>query len=130
MFGFFRKRPGPLGDVDKQVAQSLIAYILHDSDLSRPVYLKDAKSEIDVENIGLGPLVMVWNEDVLRGSFSVSINKKTVEHLLEGAMTSDHKNFIATRNEVINTLSKSVPPAVVKACEGAGVPASVLFSLH
>lgn len=130
MFNFFKKRPSVVGIADTELVTALLNYILHDSTLSRPVYLPGVLTEADAENTGIAPLVIVWNEDQLKGSFSVSINKSAIEHLLEGALPAEHENFVPTRNEIIKALNATVPVSIVKTCEKFGVLPSKLYALN
>ncbi|EPO0667257.1 TPA: hypothetical protein ACNO4N_005738 [Salmonella enterica subsp. enterica serovar Newport] len=85
MFGFFRKkRPetGP-GQGSSITAKQFIALTLSDEKLSMPVYLPGIRNEDDCENIGLGPLIYIWNVDRAAGTFSLSVNGNAIGHLLE-----------------------------------------------
>ncbi len=130
MFNFFKKRSTTTGIADTELVTALLKYILHDSTLSRPVYLPSVLTEGDAENIGILPLVIVWKEDPLRGSFFVSINKNAVDHLLEGVLPTEHENFVPTRNDIIKALNSTVPASVARTCDKFGMLPSKLYALN
>ncbi|WP_410012753.1 hypothetical protein [Sodalis sp. C49] len=92
MFGFFRKKrpetePGQGSSI---TAKQFIALTLSDEKLSMPVYLPGIRNEDDCEDIGLGPLIYIWNVDRAAGTFSLSVNGKAIAHLLEPFVPRDN----------------------------------------
>jgi len=85
---------------------SFLSFISNNSKLSKPLYLKQIQSETDVNSLELTPLIYVWNENRKTGLFTVSVNGKTVDYLLEGIVSKEHSQFNAIRDEAISALSK------------------------
>ena len=122
---FFKKKEKEL---DKhQIVSSLLSYIINDKKLSYPLYLHEITCEEDAENLGLYPIVYVWNENREAGSFSISINGKAVGHLLEAVVPREHSQFNTIRDETMLALSKAANESVVSTCEAAGLYPSDLF---
>jgi hypothetical protein len=88
------------------IVSSFLSFISNNSKLSKPLYLKQIQSETDVNSLELTPLIYVWNENRKTGSFTVSVNGKTVDYLLEGIVSKEHSQFNAIRDEAISALSK------------------------
>lgn len=61
----------------------IIALTLSDEKLSMPVYLSGIRNEDDWEDIGLGPLIFIWNVGRVAEPFSLSVNGKAIAHLFE-----------------------------------------------
>ncbi|MGB2682538.1 MAG: hypothetical protein WBE39_14615 [Candidatus Competibacter sp.] len=123
---FFRKKPDRL-DAPALVSQ-ILALIASDETLSRPLYLSEIKSEKDTESLGLGPLIYIWNENRAAGSFSVSVNGKTVGHLLEAVVPRSHPEFGAMRDEIMGHLAESSRQAVIALCKRLGAYPSEVFA--
>ena len=48
-----------------------------------PVYLPGIRSEAECDELGLWPLIYIWNVDRVAGTFSLSVNGKAIAYLLE-----------------------------------------------
>ncbi|EAA2596679.1 hypothetical protein DNM18_25520 [Salmonella enterica subsp. enterica] len=108
MFGFFRKkRPetGP-GQVSSITAKQFIILTLSDEKLSMPVYLPGIRNEDDCENIGLGPLIYIWNVDRAVGTFSLSVNGNAIGHLLEPFVPRDNPAYVEIRDEAMKVIAE------------------------
>jgi hypothetical protein len=123
---FFRKKKSVPDD--SQIVTSLVAFIVKDEALGTPVYLPHIQSERDADNLGLAPLIYIWNEDRRAGSFTVSINGKAVAHLLEGAVPRSDPRFNRIRDQVLQILAKSAHETTVKICESLGAFPSEIFA--
>lgn len=113
-----------------QIVASLLSFIINDEALSVPVYLEEIKSEQDADALGLTPAVYVWNENRDTGSFTVSVNGKTIGHLLEGVVPREHSQFNAIRDEVMVALSISSKATIVSICERLGAFPSDIFGAY
>ena len=111
----------------KKVTEIFLSLIFNEPSISDPVYMPEVTSEHDAENLGIAPLVCVWNENRESGTFSVSINKTCVEHLLETFVPKENENFTPIRNEIIAALHSSVPSAISEACGQSGLMPSQLY---
>lgn len=91
MFGFFRKKRSETETrQDSSItAKQFIALTLSDGKLSMPTYIPGIRNESDCEDIGLGPLIYIWNVDRAAGTFSLSVNGKAIAHLLEPYVPRD-----------------------------------------
>lgn len=122
---FRRKKTVPN---DSQIVTSLVAFIVKDEALGTPVYLPHIRSERDADNLGLAPVIYIWNEDRRAGSFTVSINGKAVAHLLEGAVPRSDPRFNCIRDQVLKILAKTAHETTVKICESLGAFPSEIFA--
>ncbi|WP_254665187.1 hypothetical protein [Enterobacter sp. ku-bf2] len=83
MFGFFKKTDAEPRQGPRLTANQFIALTLSDEKLSMPVYLPGLRSEAECDELGLWPLIYIWNVDRTSGTFSLSDNGKAIAHLLE-----------------------------------------------
>ncbi|EPS0559298.1 hypothetical protein ACVAAS_004595 [Enterobacter roggenkampii] len=77
------------GQVRRRMANQLIALTLSDEKLSMPVYLPEIRSEAECDELGLWPLIYIWNVDRNAGTFSLSVNGITITQLQEPFMPRD-----------------------------------------
>lgn len=124
---FFKKKEER---VDAQaIVQFMLQNIYDNENLHVPRYLPDVKSEADADELGIAPVVYVWNEDRAKGSFNVSVNGNAIAHLLEGLIPRTHSQFNEIRDQVAQVLSESSRSSVVKVCESAGKYPSEIFEI-
>ncbi len=110
-----------------EITTKMLSLIINDQSLSLPVYLPQIKSEDQAAEIGLGPLVYIWNEDRTKGTFSVSVNGQTVAHLLESIVHRKHSQFNEIRDEIMSVLSKTSQAMIINYCEESGAFPSEIF---
>lgn len=132
MFGFFRKKrpetePGQGSSI---TAKQFIALMLSDEKLSMPVYLPGIRNEDDCEDIGLGPLIYIWNVDRSAGTFSLSVNGKAIAHLLEPFVPRDNLAYVEIRDEVMKIIAEVSTQSVLTTIEETGLMPDVLFAYH
>ncbi|EID3015170.1 hypothetical protein LB105_005163 [Salmonella enterica] len=108
MFGFFRKKRPETGSGQGSsiTAKQFIALTLSDEKLSMPVYLPGIRNEDDCENIGLGPLIYIWNVDRAVGTFSLSVNGNAIGHLLEPFVPRDNPAYVEIRDEAMKVIAE------------------------
>jgi hypothetical protein len=123
---FFRKKKSVPDH--SQIVRSLVACIVKDEALGTPVYLPDVRSERDADNLGVAPVIYIWNEDRRAGSFTVSVNGKAVAHLLEGAVPRSDPRFNPIRDEVMKILADNSRATVLELCESFGAFPSDIFA--
>ena len=111
------------------VVKSLLSFILNNDKLSMPVYLSHIHSETDAEEIGMYPVIYIWNESKEKGSFSVSVNTKPIAHLLEGQIPRSHRNFEEIRDKVAQNLSEVLEASIISTCQRLGAYPSDVFSV-
>ena len=132
MFGFFRKKrpetePGQGSSI---TTKQFIALTLSDEKLSMPVYLPGIRNEDDCEDIGLGPLIYIWNVDRAAGTFSLSVNGKAIAHLLEPYVPRDDPVYFEIRDEAMNVIAEVSTQSVLTTIEETGLMPDVLFAYH
>ncbi|MFZ4148136.1 hypothetical protein ACEV7C_12135 [Enterobacter ludwigii] len=127
MFGFFKKtKPdAELGQGPRLTAKQFIALTLSDEKLSMPVYLPGICSEAECDEMGLWPLIYIWNVDRATGTFSLSVNGKAIAHLLEPLVPREDPAYVEIRDEVI---SESSTRSVLATVEKTGLMPDVLFA--
>ncbi|NTX79605.1 hypothetical protein FCL49_11920 [Serratia proteamaculans] len=132
MFGFFRKKrpetePGQASSI---TAKQFIALTLSDEKLSMPVYLPGIRNEDDCEDIGLGPLIYIWNVDRAAGTFSLSVNGKAIAHLLELFLPRDNPAYVEIRDEAMKIIAEVSTQSVLTTIEKTGLMPDILFAYH
>ena len=132
MFGFFRKKrpetePGQGSSI---TAKQFIALTLSDEKLSMPVYLPGIRNEDDCEDIGLGPLIYIWNVDRTAGTFSLSINGKAIAHLLEPFVARDNPAYVEIRDEAMKVIAEVSTQSVLTTIEKTGLMPDILFAYN
>ncbi|MCU7369295.1 hypothetical protein RAC90_10270 [Pantoea sp. CS_6] len=132
MFEFLRKkRPETEPGQDCSItAKQFIALTLSDEKLSMPVYLPGIRNEDDCENIGLGPLIYIWNVDPAAGTFSLSVNGKAIGHLLEPFVPRDNPAYVEIRDEAMKVIAEVSTQSVLKTIEKTGIMPDTLFAYH
>lgn len=132
MFGFFRKKKPETepGQGSTITAKQFIALTLSDEKLSMPVYLPGIRNEDDCEDIGLGPLIYIWNVDRDAGTFSLSINGKAIGHLLEPFVPRDNPAYVEIRDEAMKVIAEVSTRSVLATIEKTGLMPDVLFAYH
>jgi len=132
MFEFLRKKrpktePGQGSSI---TAKQFIALTMSDEKLSMPVYLPGIRNEDDCENIGLGPLIYIWNVDRAAGTFSLSVNGKVIGHLLEPFVPRDNPAYVEIRDEEMKVIAEVSTQSVLKTIEKTGIMPDILFAYH
>ncbi|NBJ33113.1 hypothetical protein GE191_05420 [Serratia fonticola] len=132
MFRFFRKKrpetkPGQGSSI---TAKQFITLTLSDEKLSMPVYLPGIRNEDDCEDIGLAPLIYIWNVDRAAGTFSLSVNGKAIAHLLEPFVPRDNPAYVEIRDEVMKVIAEVSTQSVLATIEKTGLMPDVLFAYH
>ncbi|MBD9721515.1 hypothetical protein IB240_24255 [Raoultella sp. RLT01] len=132
MFGFFRKQrpetePGQGSSI---TAKQFIALTLSDEKLSMPVYLPGIRNEDDCENIGLGPLIYIWNLGRTAGTFSLSVNGNAIGHLLETFVPRDNPAYVEIRDEAMKVIAEVSTQSVLTTIEKTGLMPDILFAYH
>ncbi|CAI1538922.1 hypothetical protein [Serratia plymuthica] len=132
MFGFFRKkRPETEPRQGSSItAKQFIALTLSDEKLSMPVYLPGIRNEDDCEDIGLGPLIYIWNMDRAAGTFSLSVNGKAIGHLLELFVPRDNPAYVEIRDEAMKVIAEVSTQSVLTTIEKTGLMPDILFAYH
>lgn len=132
MFGFFRKQRSETepGQGSSITAKQFIALTLSDEKLSMPVYLPGIRNEDDCENIGLGPLIYIWNLDRTAGTFSLSVNGNAIGHLLETFVPRDNPEYVEIRDEAMKVIAEVSTQSVLTTIEKTGLMPDILFAYH
>ncbi|MDJ0036366.1 hypothetical protein QM637_11025 [Pantoea allii] len=130
MFEFLRKKrpetePGQGSSI---TAKQFIALTMSDEKLSMPVYLPGIRNEDDCENIGLGPLIYIWNVDRAASTFSLSVNGKVIGHLLEPFVPRDNPAYVEIRDEAMKVIAEVSTQSVLKTIEKTGIMPDILFA--
>ena len=130
MFGFFKKKKPDAepGQAPRLTAQQFIALTLSDEKLSMPVYLPGIRSEAECDELGLWPLIYIWNVDRSAGTFSLSVNGKTIAHLLEPFVPREDPAFVEIRDEAMKVISGASTRSVLATIEKTGLMPDVLFA--
>lgn len=130
MFGFFKKtKPdAELGQGPRLTAKQFIALTLSDEKLSMPVYLPGIRSEAECDEMGLLPLIYIWNVDRATGTFSLSVNGKAIAHLLEPLVPREDPTYVEIRDEAMKVISESSTRSVLATVEKTGLMPDVLFA--
>lgn len=105
MFGFFKKKKPDAepGQAPRLTAQQFIALTLSDEKLSMPVYLPGIRSKAECDELGLWPLIYIWNVDRAAGTFSLSVNGKVIAHLLEPFVPREDPAYVEIRDEAMSS---------------------------
>jgi len=132
MFGFFRKkRPeNEPGQGSLITAKQFIALTLSDEKLSMPVYLPGIRNEDDCEDIGLGPLIYIWNVDRAAGTFSLSVNGKAIAYLLEPYVPRENPAYVEIRDQAMKVIAEVSTQSVLTTIKETGLMPDVLFVYH
>jgi hypothetical protein len=112
------------------LVKSLLSFILNDEEFSKPVYLNNIRSEKDADEIGMYPVIYIWNECKELGSFSVSVNTQPISHLLEGQLPRNHRYFDEIRDEVATALSTISEKSIISTCQKVGAFPSEVFTVQ
>lgn len=130
MFGFFKmKKAGVTAEnAEKITPRQFAALLLNDERLMMPVYLPEICNESDGDNLGVGPLVYIWNVDYAARSFSLSVNGKCVSHLLKTFIAREDAEFEVIRDETMRIISDLSLRSVQTTIQETGVMPDVLFA--
>lgn len=132
MFGFFKKKKpeAETRQVSRLTARQFIALTLSDEKLSMPVYLPGIRNEAECDELGLWPLIYIWNVDHATGTFSLSVNGKAIAHLLEPFVTREDPAYVEIRDEAMQVISEASMQSVLATIEKTGLMPDVLFVYH
>ncbi|EJB8474471.1 hypothetical protein MW376_004658 [Citrobacter freundii] len=130
MFGFFKKKKPDAepGQGPRLTAKQFIALTLSDEKLSMPVYLPGIRSEAECDEMGLWPLIYIWNVDRATGTFSLSVNGKAIAHLLVPFVPREDPAYVEIRDEAMKVISESSTRSVLTTVEKTGLMPDVLFA--
>lgn len=130
MFGFFKKKKTDAepGQGPRLTAKQLIALTLSDEKLSMPVYLPGTCSEAECDELGLWPLIYIWDMDRSAGTFSLSVNGKAIAHLLEPFVPREDPAYAEIRDEAMKVISGASTRSVLAMVEKTGLMPDVLFA--
>ncbi|EKM5719247.1 hypothetical protein WIC93_10625 [Enterobacter cloacae] len=130
MFRFFRKKKPDAapGQGPRLTANQFIALTLSDEKLSTPVYLPGISSEAECDDLGLWPLIYIWNVNRTAGTFSLSVNGKAIAHLLEPFVAREDPAYVEIRDEAMKVISESSTRSVLATIEKTGLMPDVLFA--
>jgi len=130
MFGFFKKKKPDAepGQGPRLTANQFIALTLSDEKLSMPVYLPGIRSEAECDELGLWPLIYIWNVDRSAGTFSLSVNGKAIAHLLEPFVPREDLAYVEIRDEAMKIISEASTRSVLAMVEKTGLMPDVLFA--
>ncbi|ELP5696042.1 hypothetical protein [Enterobacter ludwigii] len=130
MFGFFKKKKpdAETAQAPRLTAQQFIALTLSDEKLSMPVYLPGIHSEAECDELGLWPLICIWNVDCTAGTFSLSVNGKAIAHLLEPFVSREDPAYVEIRDEAMKVISETSMQSVLAMVEKTGLMPDVLFA--
>lgn len=115
MFGFFKKKKPDTepGQGPRLTAKQFIALTLSDEKLSMPVYLPGIRCEAECDELGLWPLIYIWNVDHAVGTFSLSVNGKAIAHLLEPFVPREDPAYVEIRDEAMKVISEASTRSVL-----------------
>lgn len=117
-----------LSEQEKLIVQFVLQQVFKDDNLSRPRYCTEVKSECDANRLSDAlPLIYIWNEDRIKGTFSISVNGGLLEFLLEAVVPRSSASFNKIRDEAISVISNASQTSVVSTCEKLGAFASDIF---
>lgn len=130
MFGFFKKNKpdAETGQCPRLTANQFIALTLSDEKLSMPVYLPGIRSEAECDELGLWPLIYIWNVDRAAGTFSLSVNGKAIAYLLEPFVPREDPAYVEIRAEAMKVISGASTRSVLAMVEKTGLMPDVLFA--
>lgn len=130
MFGFFKKKKTDAepGQGSRLTAKQFIALTLSDEKLSMPVYLPGIRSEAECDELGLWPLIYIWNVDHATGTFSLSVNGKAIAYLLEPFVAREDPAYVEIRDEAMKVISEASMQSVLVMVENTGLMPDVLFA--
>lgn len=96
------------GSVDEvqAITDRFITNLMSDKELIAPVHLPFLKTEADAEQLGLAPMVYIWNIDPESQTYSLSVNGKCVGHLLEAYIRRSDPKFEVVRDEAMQIIKK------------------------
>lgn len=98
--------------------------------ISMPVYLPGIRQESDAEMLRLGPMIYVWNIDHTKGSFSLSVNGKSVAHLLETFVSREDPYFFEICDKTMKVIAEVSTQSVLTTLEKTGLMPDILFAYH
>lgn len=98
-------------------ANQFIALTLNDEKLSMPVYLPGIRSEAECDDLGLWPLIYIWNVDRAACTFSLSVNGKAIAHLLEPFVPREDPAYVEIRDEAMKVISEASTQSVLAMVE-------------
>ncbi|HHA1905414.1 TPA: hypothetical protein ACOEP7_001222 [Enterobacter asburiae] len=132
MFGFFKKKKPDAepGQGPRLTAKQFIALTLSDEKLSMPVYLPGIRSEAECNDLGLWPLIYIWNVDRTAGTFSLSVNGKAIAHLLEPFVPREDPAYIQIRDEAMKVIAEASTQSVLATIKKTGLMPDVLFAYN
>ena len=130
MFGFFKKKKTDAepGKGPRLTANQFIALTLSDEKLSMPVYLPGICCEAECDELGLWPLIYIWNVDHAVGTFSLSVNGKAIAHLLEPFVRREDPAYVEIRDEAMKVIAEASTQSVLATIEKTGLMPDVLFA--
>ncbi|MWT63473.1 hypothetical protein GP939_36840, partial [Escherichia coli] len=101
---------------------------LSDEKLSMPMYLPGIRSEAECDDLGLWPLIYIWNVDRATGTFSLSVNGKAIAHLLEPFVPREDPAYVEIRDEAMKVISEASTQSVLAMVEKTALMPDVLFA--
>jgi hypothetical protein len=123
VFGIFRKKINP-----KKITQQIIVFILNNEYLSKPQFVPHLSNEAGAERLGENlPLIFIWNENRISGTFSVSINGPLIGQMVEKFLNRKHPQFNETRDLIMRDLSAIAEGSIVETCNKLQVCPSDIF---
>jgi hypothetical protein len=110
------------------IAASILDGVMRFPELHTPFYCDDIKSEMQGQAAAEDlPLVYLWNENLTRGSYSLSINDGILGFLLETQLPRTDPDFNRVREYLSDTLATAMTNTVNKTCARYNAPPSRLF---
>lgn len=130
MFSFLRKnkQQTPRNETPKISVRQFTTLLLNDEKIMFPVYLPELRLLSDSDNLGIAPLIYIWNVSHSTGSFSLSVNGKCVGHLLETFVSRGSPDFQVYRDEAMKVISDVSLKTVQKIIHDTGLMPDELFS--
>lgn len=95
-----------------------------------PVYLPGIRSEAECDDLGLWPLIYIWNVDRAACTFSLSVNGKAIAHLLEPFVPREDPAYVEIRDEAMKVISEASTQSVLAMVEKTGLMPDVLFAYN
>ncbi len=126
MFNFFKRKKNEVHT--ETILKQFIAMTLSDETLSMPVHLPEIQNEADTDNLGIGPLIYIWNVDHAAGTYRLSVNGKAVGYLLEPLIPRSDPSFAEVRDRAMHVILELSKSSVSAAVEKTGVMPDLLFA--
>ena len=111
------------------MAGGILEAVLNTAELHQPVYRSDIKTEAQADAAPDLPLVYIWNENLVRGSFSVSVNGRVIGAILERQLPRTDAAFTEVRDYILDAVRRASRDSVVATCQRRRCGPSKIFSL-